>query len=102
MRANKTKSGLLLPNNTNDPQGYGRVVSVGEDVKNIKEGDFLVYHPMAGMDMLMEKRILKVVKYEELYGILHDDSVKETLEVMQIGGNSEGTPIVQPATKIIQ
>jgi co-chaperonin GroES (HSP10) len=105
MRASKTKGGLLLPDTVKDPQGYGRVISVGEIVSeatDIKEGDFLVYHPMAGMDMLMDKRILKVLKYEELYGILQDDSIKESLDVMQIGANSEGTPIIQPVSKIIQ
>ena len=105
MRANRTAGGLLLPDSAQDPQGYGRVLSAGELVTegtDIKPGDYLVFHPRAGMDMLMNKKILKVLKYEELYGILQDDGIKETLEVMQIGGSSEGQTLIQPVSKIIQ
>ena len=102
MRANKTKGGLILPTNGVEPQGYGRVLSVGELVDNIEIGDYLVYHPMAGMDMVLDKQILKVLKYEELYGILLDDDIKETLEAMKIGGSTEGQQILQPVSKIIQ
>lgn len=105
MRVTKTKGGLLLPDSAVDPQGYGRVLSVGELVKegtDIDEGTFLVFHPRAGMDMLMEKRLLKVLKYEEIYGILLSDEIKETLEALKIGGSSEGQQIIQPVSKIIQ
>jgi co-chaperonin GroES (HSP10) len=105
MRANKTAGGLILPENAKDSQGYGRVISAGELVTegtDIKEGDYLVYHPMAGMDMLMDKRILKVLKYEELYGILQDDGIKETLEPVIYGGTSEGQTLIQPVSRIIQ
>lgn len=104
MRATKTSSGLLLPNSS-DPQGYGRVITVGELIvegTNIKEGIILVFHPGAGMDMLMESRILKVLKYEELYGILTNEEVIKTLETLKLGGMSESTPLIQPVSKIIQ
>lgn len=102
MRATKTISGLLLPESS-DPQGYGRVVSCGEGVpENIVPGTILVFHLRAGMDMLMNKRILKVLKYDELYGILEDKDIEGTLEVMKIGGSSEGQQLVQPVSKIIQ
>jgi co-chaperonin GroES (HSP10) len=103
MRATKTTSGLLLPESS-DPQGYGRVISCGELLSetNIKEGTILVFHLRAGMDMLMNKRILKVLKYEELYGILEDKEIEDTLDVMKLGGSSEGQQLVQPATRIIQ
>lgn len=105
MRAAKTKGGLLLPDNVKDPQGYGRVLSLGDDVANkrIKEGDILVFHPMAGMDTLMDNRIFKVLKYEELYGILQNEEIEASLEALKIGGSSEGQQLVQPVgTRIIQ
>ena len=102
MRATKTTSGLVLPESA-DPQGYGKVVSVGELIDNIKDGDYLVFHPRAGMDIVMNKTILKVLKYDELYGILQDDEIKDTLEVMKIGGGDQAaSKIIQPATNIIQ
>jgi len=97
MRASKTKGGLHLPDNSSDPQSYGKVISVGEKIKNIKPGDILVYHPRAGMALLIERRLLRIVKYEELYGILESEEVKETLEVIVFGGHTEGQTIVQAA-----
>lgn len=104
MRATKTASGLVLPESA-DPQGYGKVLSCGDLVTegtDIKEGDYLVFHPRAGMDIVMDKRILKVLKFEELYGILKHEETIETLEPMVLGGTTEGQQIIQPATNIIQ
>ena len=92
MRVSKTQGGLLLPETASDPQGYGEVMTVGEFVTentDIKEGDFLVFHPRAGMDMLMDSYVLKVLKYEELYGILTDDKIKETLDTITVGEPSK-------------
>lgn len=88
MKAGKTRGGLILPDNVQEPQSYGRVLSAGEivtDNTEIKEGEFLVFHPRAGMDMLLEGRLLKVLKYDELYGILQSDEIKESLEAIVVG-----------------
>jgi len=97
LRATKTKGGLHLPDNTSQPQSYGKVVSYGENVQNIKVGDVLVYHPRAGMDLLVDKKLLKVLKYEELYGILESEEIKKTLEAVMFGGHTEGQSIIQAA-----
>jgi len=90
MRATKTKGGLHLPDQVTDPQGYGKVLTVGEEVnENIKVGDFLVFHPRGGMDMLMNKKILKVLKYDEVYGILEDQEIKDSLSPLIYGGDGE-------------
>lgn len=94
MRATKTKGGLILPDQVTDPQGYGKVLSVGEDIpKKINVDDFIVFHPRAGMDMLIDGNIMKVLKYDEIYGLLQDDSIKESLSPLQIGKN-EGSKII--------
>jgi len=97
LRATRTKGGLHLPDNTSDPQAYGRVMSYGEDITNIKIGDVLVFHPRAGMDMLVDKKFLKILKYDELYGILESEEIKQTLEALLFGGHTEGQAIVQAA-----
>jgi co-chaperonin GroES (HSP10) len=92
MKAGKTKGGIILPETVQDPQTYGRVISAGEVVTqntDIKEGDFLVFHPRGGMDLLMEGRMLKVLKYDELYGILQNKSIEADLEPMVIGAKSK-------------
>ena len=102
MKATVTKSGLLLPDNTAEPQSYGRILTLGEDVVDtISVGTCLVFHPHAGMDMLMDKRVLKVLKYDELYGILDDKEIEEGLEVIVIGAPTAESRIVSPHSNLI-
>ena len=92
MKAGKTRGGLILPDNVSEPQSYGRVLTAGELILEgtpIKEGNTLIFHPRAGMDMLMEGRLLKVLKYDELYGILTSDEIKENLTPITVGGESK-------------
>lgn len=89
MKAEKTAGGLILPEGASEPQAYGKVLSVGEEVENITEGDFLVFFPRAGMDCLIDKDLLKVLKYEEVYGILQDETIKKSLVEITIGRKEE-------------
>ena len=109
LRRNQTTGGIVLPSNSADPQGYGEVLSIGPDIptwkdqpeKNLEEGTKVVFHIRAGMDMVMEKEILRCLKYNEIYGILTNEEFNDNLEEMTLGGNSEGTPLIQAASKII-
>ena len=109
LRRNQTTGGIVLPSNSADPQGYGEVLSIGPDVpnwkdqpeKNLEDGDKVVFHIRAGMDMVMEKEILRCLKYNEVYGILTNEEFNDNLEEMTLGGNSEGTPLIQAASQII-
>jgi len=66
-----TDGGLILPSGVNkDPQGYGVVTSIGEEVENIKVGDTIMFHRSAGMDMILDRVIYKVLLMNEVYGIL--------------------------------
>lgn len=80
-----TKGGIIVPEQAIiDPQGYGKVLSVGEEVTTIKVGDFIVCHPMGGMDMVFDKKIFKVLKYEEIYGILEDKEITDQFEPLRL------------------
>jgi co-chaperonin GroES (HSP10) len=82
----KTQGGLVLPSTSSDPQAYGVVLSFGGNIGFIAEkGDYLVFHPRGGMDVLMEKRVMKVLKSNEIYGILTDEKLKEGLVPLTIG-----------------
>ncbi len=105
LRRGQTAGGIVLPGNSADPQGYGEVLSVGPEVpkysdtpeKNLKEGEKIVFHIRAGMDMVMEKEILRCLKYNEIYGILTNEEFIDNLEEMTLAGSTEGVPLVQPA-----
>jgi co-chaperonin GroES (HSP10) len=91
MRRAKTGGGIVIPGNVADPQAYGKVLSVGEDAanKSIKEGDIIVCHLNAGMDMVMERNLMRTLKYDEIYGVLKDKDFEKNLEEMVITGSSE-------------
>jgi len=70
----KTESGLFIPETaTGQPQKYGKVISVGQDVKEVSVGDTIMFLPKMGMDIIVDRKIYKVLCFEDIYGI-----VKET------------------------
>jgi co-chaperonin GroES (HSP10) len=97
LRTATTEAGLILPDMGQDPQGFGKVLSVGSEVENIKEGDILVFHMRAGMDLILNKRVQKCLKYEEVYGVLEDKELESRLESLEFAGKSESTNLVKPA-----
>jgi len=85
MKKDTTKGGIIIPEAAvAEPQGYGKVVSCGEAIKSISEGQVIVFHPMAGMDTVFETKIFKVLKYDEIYGILSDKEAIEQLESLTL------------------
>lgn len=105
LKRTQSEGGIIFPENAGDPQAYGVILSIGDDVANrqLKEGDIIVFHLRAGQAILMKKRLLRVVKYDEVYGTLDDDEIKESLAAMEIKSVSEeGTANIQPVeNKII-
>lgn len=99
LRTTKTESGLIIPGIAQDPQGYGKVLSVGELIAEtkIKVGDVIVFHSRAGMDLILNEKVQKCLKYEEVYGILEDDELISRLEPLEFKAKSEDKNIVQPA-----
>ena len=106
LQRSKTSGGLIVPSTAVvDPQGYGKVISVGPDVNSdansdIKEGDILVFHLNGGMAVVMNNRILKVLNYGEVYGKLTDKVIIEQLESLQLT-SQEGTAVPVPEGGLI-
>jgi co-chaperonin GroES (HSP10) len=71
----KTESGLFIPETSvGQPQRFGRVVSYGDEVTGVKINDILIFHQKAGQDILINKKIYKVLMFGEVYGIIKDVS----------------------------
>jgi len=86
MKPGVTKGGLVIPTTNSEPQAYGKVISVGENVgQGIKLGSILIFHPKAGMDMVMSNKIMKVLKYGEVWGILQEEELIGRLEALTLG-----------------
>jgi len=70
---NKTEGGIIVPEVAQGklrPQGMGEVTSVGELVKEIGVGDIIMFNKHGGMDIILDRNLCKVLKYDEIYGIL--------------------------------
>ena len=74
----KTESGLYLPDSDDhsgiqqEPQVYGKVVSVGKKVPTIKEGDIIVEARHGGQAFIWDKKIYKTYLLSEIYGVIKD------------------------------
>ena len=67
----KTEGGLFIPEGFNQlPQNYGKVLSLGKEVEELKEGDEVIFHQRAGMDILIDNKVYKVLMYSEVYAIV--------------------------------
>lgn len=60
---------VLLDDVKQLPQNYGKVMSVGENVKNIRPGDVVLSHPNGGMAFMLNGKVHRVLKYQEVYGV---------------------------------
>jgi chaperonin GroES len=70
----KTDSGIVLPGMVvTEPQKYGKVISVGKDIKDIKIGDTVAFAKFGGQDIILNKVVIKVLKKPEIYGIITEE-----------------------------
>ncbi len=98
----KTVSGIIIPNSVQEPQAFCKVISVGEDITSVKTGDIIVSHMRSGMDVLIDKELIKVLKEDEVYGILTDTPTIKTLKQLELTGKTEGSQIIKPVSNILQ
>jgi len=72
-KQNVRESGIVIPEGVKaEPQNQGIVESVGSDVKYVKVGDTIFYHPRGGQDFIVDDVMYKVLGEAEIYGILKE------------------------------
>ena len=93
-----TAGGIVIPESVKDPQGYGRVLTVGDEVESYKPGDIVVHHPNGGMTVLMGNKMFMVLKEPDIYGILTDEDTLNALKQpeLKIPGQKEESRLVKP------
>ena len=101
MTREKTRSGIIIPDSVQEPQAFSQVISVGEDVSVIKKGDIIVTHIRGGMDVVIDKEIIKVLKEDEIYGILNDQQTIDSLEEIELKKPKENSKLIQSAASSI-
>lgn len=98
LKREKTSSGIIIPDAVQEPQAFCRVISIGEDVKNIEVGQIIVCHLRGGMDAVIDKQIIKVLKNDEIYGELTDEETIKSLTEIELKPSEQKEPsrIVSP------
>ena len=64
--AEKTASGLMLPEAAREKMNVGTVVAVGPDAENVKAGNKVIYKKYAGTELTWDDKEYLLVKSEEL------------------------------------
>ena len=75
----KTEGGLIIPETAQGPvpQSYGKVISSGPKNKGYVTGDIIMFHQQAGMDIMIGKKVLKVLASGEVYAIIREEEQKD-------------------------
>ena len=72
-----TEGGIYLTEDASknqEPQKCGIVVSFGSDVPyELNIGDLIMFHQRGGQSLIMDKVIYRILKADEVYGIIKDD-----------------------------
>ena len=67
----KTEAGIIIPQTVKmEPQKYGKVLSIGEKVTNLKVDDIVVFHQSGGQAVIVNGVIQRILKNDEIYGVL--------------------------------
>lgn len=64
--ANKTASGLYLPENAAEKPKTAKVIAVGKEAKQVKAGDVIVYKSYSTTEIKIEKKEYILVKEEDI------------------------------------
>lgn len=70
----KTSSGLLLTNVENDEMRYGKgtVMSIGNEVMAVKEGDLIYFDKRNGHQVRIDGQVYGVIKESDVVVLLED------------------------------
>lgn len=65
-----TKSGIILPDNSKEKPLEGTVMSIGDEVENIKIGETVLYGKYSGSDITIDGEDFILLMTEDVQGIL--------------------------------
>ncbi len=66
---NTTASGIIIPDNAKEKPSEGKVLAVGSDVEEVKEGDVVVFGKYSGTDLVLDGNEYLVLEVSDILGI---------------------------------
>lgn len=68
-----TDGGIILPETVKaSPHSTGRIISMGENVSELKVGDIIIFAKFGGQATFLGKSEIRILCLSEIYGILKD------------------------------
>jgi len=64
----KTESGIIIPDTAKEKPQNGKVVSVGEDVELVQEGDEILFAKYSGNELKFDNKDYIILKEDEILG----------------------------------
>ena len=66
---NTTASGIIIPDNAKEKPSEGKVLAIGSDVEEVKEGDVVVFGKYSGTDLVLDGNEYLVLEVSDILGI---------------------------------
>ena len=66
---NTTASGIIIPDNAKEKPSEGKVLAVGSDVEEVKEGDIVVFGKYSGTELVLDGNEYLVLEVSDILGI---------------------------------
>ena len=66
---NTTVSGIIIPDNAKEKPSEGKVLAVGNDVEEVKEGDIVVFGKYSGTELVLDGNEYLVLEVSDILGI---------------------------------
>ena len=66
---NTTASGIIIPDNAKEKPSEGKVLAIGSDVEEVKEGDVVVFGKYSGTELVLDGNEYLVLEVSDILGI---------------------------------
>ena len=68
--ASTTSTGIIIPDNAKEKPSQGKVVAVSDDVKNVANGDTVVFGKYSGNELTLDGSKYIVIDVDDVFGIV--------------------------------
>ena len=69
-QAERTKSGIILPDSAQEKPKMAKVLAVGKAVKEVKEGDVVLYKSYGPDDVKVDNKEYMIAKEEDILAVV--------------------------------
>jgi chaperonin GroES len=67
--ATTTASGIIIPDNAKEKPSEGKVLAIGSEVEEVKEGDVVVFGKYSGTELVLDGKEYLVLDVSDVLGI---------------------------------